>query len=674
MPPTDNLERPNVAARFVSDDSMRLRAVKSRIPYVSTTLALPFPRRWGVLIVSALVLSAPAGAEMVDSMLWADTPTKASHPDTANATTSRSSADDEDDAPAKSSSQTPTPKKIEVPPQHRARVAIEGLDGDLEDNAEVYVKTATANQVTALSSFDRLRVERAIRDALSALGYFSPTIESDWDDSNEDDVVLRVKVDRGEPVTIEETDVKIVGAGEKEPFFTPIIKKLPEKDSVLNQSDYDNVKSDLLKAALNHGYFDAQFTEHQLGVQRATRKSYWKLTLATGERFKFGDVTFSGSQIDTALLEPIVPFKKGEPYTNESFSKLSENLNETGWFQTVVVVPETDKANEDREMPISATLVPRTKNTLDAGVGFSTDGGPHATLHWTRPWINEKGWSLEAETDINRDEPSAGVLLKMPMAENPLVHYWTVAADYEKTNLNDTESNQFEASVARHWKYETGWQREIHVKYLYNRYTQAGVSHTSSIVFPGILLERTRQRGEPFPYWGDTQRYGLDVAAKGFLSDVTFQRFTFHNAWIRTPWEGHRFIARATLGWLNTSNFDKIPPDLRFFAGGDRSIRGYDYKSVSPTDSQGRLTGAKYLATASVEYQKQVSGPWWGAFFIDAGEAVNTWSNVEWKVGFGAGVRWVSPIGPIKLDIAFPTDGGLGFSDLHLYFGLGSEL
>lgn len=565
-------------------------------------------------------------------------------------------------------------KKVEKKEGKKVSVKIEGLSGDLEDNAEVFVKSATTGGLTALSSFDRIRVERAVRDALSALGYFHPELNSAWSET-ETTATLTVKVNQGEPVLIAETNVTIEGPGEKEPFFTRILKDLPAVGSVLNQSDYGSIKSQLLKSAIENGYFQSEYTEHQLGVQLATNKSYWRLNLATGPRFRFGDVTFTGSQIEEPYLRSLIPFKKGEYYTADQFSQLSQNLNETGWFSTVAVVPQTEEANDEHEMPITATLVPYIKNTVDLGVGFSSDGGPHATVDWSRPWINSKGWSLKSSLDLNKSEPEVGVELRIPLEKQPLEHYYTISANYEKTDLNDTESSELDLGVARHWMLDNKWERDIHAHYLINKFTQADVSETVHILYGGIQFQRTRARGGAFAYWGDTQRYSLDVAQKGAASDVSFVRFTFHNVWVRTPWEGHRFVGRATFGWLQTNDFHKIPPDLRFFAGGDRSLRGYDYKSISPTDSQGRLTGAKKTLTASIEYQKHLSGPWWAAGFIDGGEAVNNFTNVRWKVGFGAGIRWVSPIGPIKLDLAFPTDnGGITFKNAHLYFALGTEL
>ena len=145
------------------------------------------------------------------------------------------------------------------------------------------------------------------------------------------------------------------------------------------------------------------------------------------------------------------------------------------------------------------------------------------------------------------------------------------------------------------------------------------------------------------------------------------------DVWIRTLYDRHRFVVRGNLGWIEADNFDKVPPDLRFFAGGDRSIRGYKYKSISPKDDDDKLIGASKLATGSLEYQYNVSGKWWGAVFVDSGEAVSDIRESDFKTGAGVGVRWQSPVGPIKLDIARPI-GDKEEHGLQFYIGLGPEL
>lgn len=117
-----------------------------------------------------------------------------------------------------------------------------------------------------------------------------------------------------------------------------------------------------------------------------------------------------------------------------------------------------------------------------------------------------------------------------------------------------------------------------------------------------------------------------------------------------------------------------MPPSLRFFAGGDRSIRGYKFRSISPRDDEGKLTGASKLLTGSLEYQYNFTGRWWGAVFVDTGDAVNDLRINDLKTGAGVGIRWASPVGPVKFDFAVPVNDSEKRNDLQFYIGLGPEL
>ncbi len=142
-------------------------------------------------------------------------------------------------------------------------------------------------------------------------------------------------------------------------------------------------------------------------------------------------------------------------------------------------------------------------------------------------------------------------------------------------------------------------------------------------------------------------------------------------AWIRSLNDDNRFLARINGGGIFTSEFERVPPSLRFFAGGDNSIRGYNYESVSPRDSEGQLEGGAYMATGSLEYNYRVSGNWWAALFVDGGDAWSS-SDPHWKTSAGVGVRWESPVGPVRLGIAHGFENQ--DDDFMIHFSLGPEL
>ena len=155
-------------------------------------------------------------------------------------------------------------------------------------------------------------------------------------------------------------------------------------------------------------------------------------------------------------------------------------------------------------------------------------------------------------------------------------------------------------------------------------------------------------------------------------SDINFIVMQARDVWIRTLYDRHRFVVRGNLAGSKRTTLTRCRR-ICAFAGGDRSIRGYKYKSISPKDDDGKLIGASKLATGSLEYQYNVSGKWWGAVFVDSGEAVSDIRESDFKTGAGVGVRWQSPVGPIKLDIARPI-GDKEEHGLQFYIGLGPEL
>jgi translocation and assembly module TamA len=155
------------------------------------------------------------------------------------------------------------------------------------------------------------------------------------------------------------------------------------------------------------------------------------------------------------------------------------------------------------------------------------------------------------------------------------------------------------------------------------------------------------------------------------LSDTSFVRLLLSGKTILPVSDRARLIVRGEAGWMESGNFDKVPPTWRFFAGGDRSVRGYDYQSLGPTDEDGKSIGGSRLLTGSVEMDWRIRERWSGALFLDAGNVGedNLLSDLPWSLGFGA--RWYSPVGPIRVDLAFPQQGD---NDFRLHISMGPDL
>lgn len=554
------------------------------------------------------------------------------------------------------------------------RLQVVGLDGALQKNVRARLSTIAADEVTADGRF-RSRVDDAIRQGLRALGYYDPQIAFEFRPAvNGGRPVLIASVTPGEPVKIADVNIVLRGGAHDDKDYQQLVKNdAPDVGSVLNHGDYDSFKNSLNSLSLRKGYFDARFLQSRLGVLQAERQAFWDIDFDSGERYRFGEVKFEGSQIREEYLRNLVPFHAGDAYSSEELGEFNRRLSATGWFNSVVVSPDFSQSKATKTLPLEAVITPRTRNRIETGVGYATDVGPRLKTTWNKPWINSYGHSLESSINVSAPEQSLDLSYKIPLLKNPLEQYYLLQGGFKREDLNDTKSDSTTLNVARYWDLSSGWQRSVNLRWSLDHFTQGSVTDTTMLIYPGVSINRTRQRGGLMPVWGDSQRYSVDVSDTLWGSDIDFAVLQAQNVWIRTLAEKHRFVARGNLGWIETNNFSRVPPSLRFFAGGDRSIRGYKYKSISPRDSDDKLTGASKLVTGSLEYQYNVTGKWWGAVFLDSGEAVNDIKQSDFKTGAGVGVRWASPIGPVKLDVATPI-GDPEKNDVQFYIALGPEL
>lgn len=554
------------------------------------------------------------------------------------------------------------------------RLQVDGLSGDLERNVRVRLSAITPEEVNAEGRF-RARVDAAIRQGLRPLGYYEPTIDFTFDDNPKlSRPVLHAHVTPGEPVRIAGSNITLEGGARTDPDYLRLVRTgRPTVGEILNHGQYDSFKGSLTGIALRKGYFDANMKKSQLGVAQELHKAFWDIDFDSGDRYHFGKVNFKGSQIREDYLQNLVPFHQGDYYSSNDLAELNRRLSATNWFNSVVVSPDFTDAKESKILPLDALVTPRSSNIMELGGGFSTDIGPRVRGTWRKPWLNDRGHSLTTTASISAPEQQLDLTYKIPLLRSPLEQYYLLQAGFKRTDLNDTQSDSTKVVASRNWDLSSGWQRAINLSWRLDHFTQGAVTNTTMLLYPGVSINRTRSRGGLMPVWGDSQRYSIDVSDTTWGSGVDFALMQAQNVWIRTLAEKNRFVIRGQVGWIETNDFDKVPPDLRFFAGGDRSIRGYKFQGISPRSDDGKLTGASKMVTGSLEYQYNVTGRWWGAMFVDSGQAVNSFTDTKLKTGAGVGVRWESPVGPVKLDIAAPV-GDQETHGLQFYIGLGPEL
>lgn len=550
---------------------------------------------------------------------------------------------------------------------------IEGVsETKLLNNINLYVAMINKQEADGSLRYQGL-IREAIDKGLRAYGYYQSAVAFEMQSPrNATKPRLLAKVNIGQPVKIAETDVVILGEAKNDPLFTDLMQKRPAIGVILNHEDYDDYKNALQKLALNRGYFDGEFRVARLEVMPSAHQAWWRLVFDSGERYHFGEVRFKNSQIREDYLRNMVAIKRNEPYLISTLSNLTHNYTSANWFSSVLSQPQIDEQN--KIVNVDVFLQPRKKNSMDVGLGWASDVGPRFQLGWSKPWINSRGHSFRTSLYASAPKQTLQATYKMPLLKNPLNYYYEISMGIENEKNNDTQNLGATFAALRYWNHPTGWQYSFGLHTRYDAFTQANIQDKTLLVYPSLSIHRTRLRGGLFPTWGDTQRLSLDVGRKFWASDVDFIRFQASTTWIRTFADNHRVIGRLELGWLKTKALERIPPSLRFFAGGDRSVRGYGYKKIAPKNAQNKLVGGSKLMTASVEYQYQVYPNWWAATFADTGYAANSYAPKELHYGAGVGIRWASPVGAVKFDIATPVRDRKNSKNIQFYVGLGAEL
>ena len=547
------------------------------------------------------------------------------------------------------------------------RYEVTGIKGALKENVEIHLAALPSIQAGRID-YRRQSIQQAVTQGLQAQGYYQSTIELVVDE--QDESLLHVRIKRGKPVRIRSLVVRLLGDALNDDSFDLLMQKLPLKQGdVLHHGKYEEIKSSLLNRAANRGYFDAELVESSVKVYPDQQAADIVIEFSTGHRYRFAEPRIVGVTESRRLIEPLLTFKPGEPYQTQQLATLSQNLSETRYFRQVDVRPLLDEV-KDYQVPVYIGLEPKSSNLVETGVGYSTDEGPRFQVNWEKPWLNQYGHSLTAQLKISEPSQDIKFNYRIP-GQDPINDYYNLQTGYVRTDLNDTQSDKTEAGL-HYWTKKLGaWERDYFVRLEYESFKQGLSEGNSLLLLPGVTLNRLRMDKGVDPEWGDRILLTTEFSQPAWGSDLGFTRVSGRTKWLRTPFEGARFVTRFEQGAIMGADLDAIPPSLRFFAGGDQSIRGFGFETISPVDASGKLTGARYETTGSLEYAHPVAEQWRVATFVDAGTATNDY-NDPIKVGTGLGARWISPLGPIRLDLGF------GVSETHvpwrLHFGLGAEL
>ena len=558
---------------------------------------------------------------------------------------------------------------VALPARAEVRVEVDGGPEALEENIRLFVGTPRDERERTLRRFvEDLPSQAAI--AAAALGYYAAEFDVERRRDGEDTVVA-IGVEPNDPVRVETLSLRVDGDARTDPEYMPVIGGIPlRRGAVFVSSQYEATKGVLLDRAQDLGYFEFAFSETDVRVSRRRLTADVSLVADSGPRYTFGEIVFDTDALSDEFLMRWVPFDEGDPYESSLLAELTRNLQGSGYFQSVRVAPQRDR-RYGRTVPVRVTLARREENEVGLGIGYATDVKLRGKVTWEKPLINRRGHSASAELGLSKVRQSVSFGYRIPRGTRPLENYYGI--EYGLQNDDDIGSllstlNFQRVSARRH-----DWVESLFLRWERERSTfEDGEELTTDLVLPGVSYSRSRSKGSPFTTWGQSTDFQFMYGSREFLSTIDFYKSTVAFKYLRAVTPRNTFIVSLQYGAISTNDFTRVPASQRFFAGGDRSVRGFAYRDVAPRDADGDPIGGRYLEVLGLEYNYRFLDRWGAALFVDAGRAFDAF-DAPYAVGAGLGVRWQSPVGPFRLDLAHPVEDNPYGDGLRVHLSLGPD-
>jgi len=549
------------------------------------------------------------------------------------------------------------------------------IDGDysaLKKNAEAFIGEVEGRSADNLRRYASTAVDQAEK-ALRALGYYHPVIEWQVEDGGEDSQAhLLLKITPGEPVRISVRTVDIRGAAASDARFVDDLPVHPAVGDILNHDEYSTLRDTIQTRARRRGYFDGKFTTRKLEVDPEARTAEIILIYESGERYRLGEVTFEGEPyFEARLLHNFVTFEPNIPFHADEIARLNRDLIGSGYFSAVDVDARPTTA-VNGVIPVRVSLTRREPRSVSAGVGFSTDVGPRFRGTWREHWINPMGHKRGAETELSEPRQNVSGWYELPL-NPPMTDLIRLTTGYQREDIENVESERL--MFGKQWQHQLNneWLQIVSLRWEGERFNIGNDEKgTSSLLLPGLGYSKLHVDSALDASRGYRLQIDVSGSHRAVLSSVDILHVNALAKGLFTLFDNHRFLGRVQFGGIATNRFEDVPPSLRFFAGGDQSVRGYGYETLSPENDNGVPVGGRYLFVSSGEYQYQFADRWRAAIFVDYGNAINDLFD-PLATGAGVGIRWISPVGPLRLDLAKGLNPEFG-GGWRVHLSMGPEL
>lgn len=557
-------------------------------------------------------------------------------------------------------------------------VRVAGVEDELRENVLAFLSLKRYANAPGLDEekVARLlrRAEREARSALKPFGYYGAEVVTSLTEQ-EGGWKAVIAIYPGPAVRLVDADVRLQGPGRDQPFLTEVLKASPLRvGEQLSHADYDRLKSALQRVAASNGYLDASWSRAELRVDPERLEARALLTLDTGERYRFGETTIEQDFLDPGLVRRYLRYQQGDWYDATLLLRTQFALDDSDYFSVVEVLPQA----RDRAVltvPIRITSEKNKRNRYRIGAGYATDTELRLLLGWTNRQLNRRGHRLSVLARFSTPEQSIEFDHVIPW-QDPALEKFSTKLVLGVTKRGDVETRG--ASLRPSLTQVRGrWQRVLFANLDYTRdslpdsvvpASDAAIAQDRTLLLvpgisfallpPGFLDAEAVDRGLLAELLGSASALG---------SDSNFLRLRVRDDRrfaLSGPWN---LLVRGEIGASAVGDFEELPSQYRFFAGGDRSVRGYGLNELSPVDEFGNKVGGRHKLVLSVELERALPRNLAAAVFLDAGNAFNNWGD-RLEYSAGVGVRYRLPFLSVGIDVAQSISESGRSPRIHLNF------
>lgn len=432
----------------------------------------------------------------------------------------------------------------------------------------------------------------------------------------------------------------------------------------------------LVQALRRNGHPFAKVDDRRIIVDHQAKTMQVNFHLDPGPPARFGPTRITGLKtVRESAIRNRLLWKHGDPFNGDLVSETEKELTKSELF-SLVRISSGENLAPDGELPLTLDVKERKHRSIKVGATYRTDEGPGVKFSWEHRNLFHHGEKLQLSATASTISTAFDASFRKPDFYRPNQSL-LIASRLADDNTDAYESRNFETDLSVERKVGKTIKFGLGPGFRWARVEQLGERDEFALLALQSLFDWDRSdnlldptRGgrlklQLAPYW-DTLDTSL-AFAKGSVSYSHYFRLSEKPLIV--------LAGRAALGSLVGAERDDIPADLRFYAGGGGSIRGYPFQTVGPLAANKDPIGGRSLFEVNTECRVKITRSIGVVGFIDGGSAFESSTadfseSILW--GAGVGLRYHTPIGPLRLDVGVPLDRRPEIDDpFQIYVSIG---